>query len=104
MTLLAKSPVTIAMDADDIFGYGGGVIKECRTSNQINHGVVIIGYGEGLDQTERPPTTLLKYWIVRNSWGQNWGESGYFRILRDKSLANYGLCHIYYYASVPRIN
>ena len=51
----------------------------------INHAVVFVGYGteNGTD-----------YWIVRNSWGPNWGDHGYFRMQRGINL-----CQVEYWAS-----
>lgn len=52
----------------------------CPTSlSSTNHAVVIVGYGVDA-------TTNIPYWKVRNSWGPNWGESGYFRIRRGVNM------------------
>lgn len=59
---------------------------------EINHGVAIVGYGTTLDGT--------KYWIVKNSWGPEWGEKGYIRMLRGSS-AKEGHCGIATLASYP---
>ena len=42
----------------------------------LRHAVVIVGFGEEKGQ---------KYWKVKNSWGENWGSSGFFKIIRNGS-------------------
>ena len=66
---------------DDTFKqYESGVYGDCL-GNSTNHAIVIVGYGneDGED-----------YWILKNSWGTNWGEGGYMRmkrfVLHDLSL------------------
>ncbi|MBA0794526.1 hypothetical protein Gohar_018849 [Gossypium harknessii] len=90
---VANQPVSVAIDAGsmDFQFYSEGVFTgECGT--ELNHGVAAVGYGTTLDGT--------KYWIVKNSWGAEWGEKGYIRMergIRDKQ----GLCGIAMEASYP---
>jgi len=65
-----NGPLSIAVDATSWQTYTGGILTNC-ISNQIDHGVLIVGF----DLTNSPP-----YWIVKNSWGASWGENGYIRI------------------------
>jgi len=84
--LVKTGPLAIAVNADNMQNYSGGIIDqsdaECPQSN-INHAVLLVGYGEDNGK---------KFWIVKNSWGENWGEKGYFRIARGK-----GTCGINQY-------
>lgn len=53
---------------------GTGIYEWDRKSASVGgHAVVIIGWGEENGKL---------YWIVRNSWGEDWGDKGYFKILR----------------------
>ncbi|GMP78701.1 hypothetical protein CsSME_00034534 [Camellia sinensis var. sinensis] len=72
-----------------IFTKGGVFTGHCGTN--LDHGVVAVGYGteDGVD-----------YWVVRNSWGSNWGENGYIRLERNINSIG-GKCGIAQMASYP---
>lgn len=59
--------------------------------DDIDHAVLIVGYASEGDEN---------YWIVKNSWGTDWGIEGYFYLLRDTSLP-YGECAVNAMASYP---
>jgi C1A family cysteine protease len=67
----ANTPISIIVDASSWSSYSGGVLTANQCSHNLDHAVQIIGY-DGLDSNG--------YWIVRNSWGGDWGESGYIRL------------------------
>ncbi|XP_077253085.1 vignain-like [Tasmannia lanceolata] len=90
---VANQPISVAIDAggSDFQFYSEGVFTgECGTD--LDHGVAIVGYGTTLDGT--------KYWIVKNSWGGEWGEKGYLRMARGIA-AKEGICGIAMEASYP---
>ncbi|OAY83091.1 Ananain, partial [Ananas comosus] len=76
-------PVSVAVNARTWQHYKGGIFDE-DCSPDVTHSVVIVGYGEESGK---------KYWIVKNSAGPKWGESGYIRIAKDVA-AKEGLCGI----------
>lgn len=68
--LSTNGPLSIAVDASAFMSYTGGVLTACDAT-QLNHGVLLVGYD---DSAEVP------YWIIKNSWGESWGEEGYIRV------------------------
>lgn len=88
----SHQPVSVAIDAG---GYSFQLYSEGVFSGicgkQLNHAVTVVGYGE---------VNSDKYWIVKNSWGTEWGESGYMKIKRD-TFDKDGLCGIAKLASYP---
>lgn len=60
-------PVSVGVAVDDAFSsYRGGIFEDTGYRS-LNHAVNIVGWGNG-------------YWIMRNSWGTDWGENGFMRI------------------------
>jgi len=80
MAAVAKTgPVAVSVGADNMwFMYSGGVFDSCSKDAVVNHAVTLIGYGHDAGNDE-------KYWIIKNSWGNAWGEDGKIRLLRQDS-------------------
>ncbi|CAK6975004.1 procathepsin L-like [Scomber scombrus] len=78
-TLYEVGPVSVAIHGslDEFMLYKNGVFynPECD-KDYVDHAMLLVGYGE--------TAKGLKYWIVKNSYGESWGEEGYLRIVRDR--------------------
>lgn len=87
-------PVSIAIEADTktFQFYSNGVITSDECGTNLDHGVLIVGYGTQDDQD---------YWLVKNSWGDTWGDEGYVKIARSDSVTDEGICGIAMSASFP---
>jgi hypothetical protein len=79
--LYSKGPLAAGINSNKLKFYRSGIIdvdvSQCDPLN-LTHIVLIVGYGESY--------TGKQYWIVKNSWGSDWGEDGYFRVARGKGI------------------
>jgi len=93
---VAQQPVAIAIEADTRYfqSYSSGVLTSSSCGQQLDHGVLIVGYGteNGID-----------YWLVKNSWSTSWGEKGYVKIARSSSTNDAGICGIAMDPSFPSV-
>lgn len=74
-TAILRQPVSVAVDASNWRSYRGGVFSSC--GSMLNHGALLTGMNDAT-------------WTIKNSWGVNWGESGYIRLMRGNTC---GICN-----------
>lgn len=86
--IAVKGPVAVAYQvASDFRNYKKGVYSSTICKNgpmDVNHAVTAVGYGE---------ENGVKYWLVKNSWGETWGDQGYFKIEAFKNMCGIAVCN-----------
>merc|ERR1712196_76871 len=68
--IYARGPISCGIDASPILKYTGGIVRE--SGEMVDHVISIVGWGSEANGKQ--------YWIVRNSWGEYWGEMGFIRV------------------------
>lgn len=76
--MYARGPIACGIDANPLHEYTGGIFDSSNETS-INHIISLVGWGEDY-------STGQKYWHMRNSWGEYWGENGYARIQRGSNM------------------
>ncbi|CBI17456.3 cysteine protease RD19A [Vitis vinifera] len=78
--MVKNGPLAVGINAVFMQTYMKGVSCPYICSRNLDHGVVLVGYGSAgyapIRFKEKP------YWIIKNSWGESWGEDGYYKICR----------------------
>ncbi|KAL2622996.1 hypothetical protein R1flu_003201 [Riccia fluitans] len=85
-----QRPASIAFEVIDGFSlYSSGVYSDpkCHSGPEtVNHAVLAVGYDTTGD---------IPYWIIKNSWGADWGEKGYFKMEMGKNMCGIATCSSY---------
>ncbi|XP_026328543.1 thiol protease aleurain-like [Hyposmocoma kahamanoa] len=73
--------------SESVKNYKSGILdpRDCK-KKPTNHAILLMGYG-----TEDGG---IPYWIIKNSWGFDWGEGGYLRLVRGKSACGIGIEYV----------
>lgn len=93
MAVANQPAVSVQIDPSLFQFYKSGVLTgECGT--KLAHAVAAVGYDASEDG--------IKYWLLKNSWGSNWGEDGYIRLERDIDAVQ-GMCGLAMILTYPTV-
>jgi len=86
LSAIAQGPVSVTVEADRTAfqSYQSGVLNSAACGTNLDHAITGIGYGTESGQ---------QYYIIRNSWGSNWGVGGYIKIATESGRSK-GICGI----------
>ena len=107
--ILMKQPISMAIFSTGMMAaYKEGIMTEdflhCSyTNREVNHGLMLVGFGH-VTKHDKVRGRCKEYWIIRNSWGPDWGEEGFFRICADgagSSKTPAGTCLVNRYSTWP---
>ena len=89
-SLFFVGPVSVSFKVVDGFkDYAGGVYthEDCGTGPMdVNHAVLATGFGYDHE-------SKMNYYVVKNSWGDKWGDKGYFKIQAMKNMCAIAQCN-----------
>jgi hypothetical protein len=68
----------VAVDDEFCFNYRGGVYRDPNHLTDVDHDVEVVGWGE----QQQIDGSVLKFWVIRNSWGSYWGHNSFFLLER----------------------
>ena len=102
MRAVKQQPIAVGLNIKPLQLYGGGLVQvaDCPPASTdsvtaINHAAVIVGWGT--DEATKKP-----YWLIKNSYGVDWGEDGYVRIAMELTEGGaYGACGLYSEQNYP---
>ena len=73
--IYSRGPIACVVDCDPMLNFTGkGIVMKVTPNGATNHIISVVGWGVAENGT--------KYWIIRNSWGEYWGDNGYAKVLR----------------------
>ncbi|KAG2451739.1 hypothetical protein HYH02_003519 [Chlamydomonas schloesseri] len=93
--IFARGPITCGMDSSKgVEAYRGGVYAEAKERPEVFHTVTVVGWGMQRPQQARQGQERrqqrheeedleggVEFWVVRNNWGEAWGERGFMRLV-----------------------